>query len=186
MNSIDLPLNDVALSYFLGTFAATLLFVLVAGILLGLKRHVVVFRNFDDVALVFFTKLSFIGLIIAGTMTVGAIGFSILFFLLLVIWLGFMYYIVKRTHSDNGDDVGATVVALITKLFLSWLLIFSIVNIFNPGGSTGRQRSQTRGISALILLVLLPLITALVRDPLSGIYSPRWLKRTMFLRRGIP
>jgi hypothetical protein len=166
-------------STYLGLTVSAFVLVIVLGVVLGLRRHVLVFRNFDDVALIFFSQL-FLGFTVFSLLSLAlGTGMRILSYTLLGVSVGLFLYMIYRTFDDNDREIAPTAVALLTKLVFSWLIILSIGNVLNPGGQTAAQRRNQRGSGFIRLFVLVPLIMALVVDPMTGVYSPRWLKSTV-------
>lgn len=147
--------------------------VTVIGCTLGIKERAVIFRNYDDLGLVFLAVaplfIGFISLIqwILIPAMVASTG--------LVVWLTW------RTWQDNGS-IWKVLVALPTKLVLSVLFIAFVWDLLSPSGKTQLARAKQRGASAVVLAVITPLIYRLVKDK-TGVLVPRdVLKNT---RRGL-
>ena len=147
--------------------------VTVIGCTLGIKERAVIFRNYDDLGLVFLAVaplfIGFITLIqwILIPAMVASTG--------LVVWLTW------RTWQDNGS-VWKVLVALPTKLVLSVLFIAFVWDLLSPSGKTQLARAKQRGTAAVVLAVITPLIYRLVKVK-TGVLVPRdVLKNT---RRGL-
>ena len=166
-------------STYLGFIVSAFVLVIVLGVVLGVRRHVLVFRNFDDVALIFFSQLFLAFTVFPLLFLALGTGMRILCYTLLAVSLGIFLYMMYRTFDDNDREIAPTAVALLTKLVFSWLIILSIGNVLNPGGQNATQKSNQRGTGFVRLFILVPLIMALVVDPMAGVYSPRWLKSTV-------
>lgn len=133
------------------------------GIFLGLTHRAVVFRNYDDLALVFGCGVSII-------LAVSFADTRILFALAVLLSLGLSILIAFRTWQDNG--LLLLPVVLFTKLPLSILWITQVIQAVNPTGKTYMQRARNRGGALLILAVLTPLLARLIRDH-EGFLSDR-------------
>lgn len=136
------------------------------GVFLGLTQRAVVFRNYDDLALVFGCSVSIV-LAVSFTDT------RILFALTVLLSLGLFLAVTVRTWQDNG--LLLLPVVLFTKLPLSILWITQVIQAVNPTGKTYMERSRNRGSALLILAILTPLLARLIRDH-EGFLSER--KRT--------
>jgi hypothetical protein len=145
----------------------------VIGCTLGLKERAVIFRNYDDLGLVFLAVVPlFIGFIsLIQWILIPAMVASIA----LVTWLTW------RTWQDNGC-VWKVLVVLPTKLVLSVLFIAFVWDLLSPSGKTQLARAKTRGIAVAILAVITPLIYRLVKDK-TGVLVPRDVLRNT--RRGL-
>jgi hypothetical protein len=147
--------------------------VTVIGCTLGLTGRAIIFRNYDDLGLVFLAVvpllIGFISLI--QWILIPAIVASIA----LVSWLTW------RTWQDNGS-VWQVLVVMPTKLVLSVLFIAFVWDLLSPSGRTQLARAKTRGIAVAILAVITPLIYRLVKDK-TGVLAPRDVLRNT--RRGL-
>lgn len=147
--------------------------VAVIGCTLGLSERAIIFRNYDDLGLVFLAVAPlFIGFItLIKWILIPAIVASIA----LSIWLAW------RTWQDNRS-VWKLLVVLPTKLVFSVLFIAFVWDLLSPSGNTQLTRTKQRGVAAAILAVITPLIYRLVKEKV-GIIVPRdALKNT---RRGL-
>ena len=147
--------------------------VTVIGCTLGLRERAVIFRNYDDLGLVFLAVVPlFIGFIsLIPWILIPAMVASIA----LVTWLTW------RTWQDNGS-VWKVLVVLPTKLVLSVLFIAFVWDLLSPSGKTQLARAKTRGVAVAILAVITPLIYRLVKDK-TGVLVPRDVLRNT--RRGL-
>lgn len=152
---------------------AVVLAVTIMGCVLGLKERMVIFRNYDDLGLVF---------LVVAPLCIGFIT-QIPWILIpaIVIGAGLCVWLTWRTWQDNGS-VWKVLIALPTKLVLSVLFIAFVWELLSPSGKTQMARAKQRGTAAAILAVITPVIYRLVRDKV-GVWVPRdVLKNT---RRGL-
>jgi hypothetical protein len=152
---------------------ASVLMICIIGCTLGVKEKIVIFRNYDDLGLVFLAVVPlFIGFITAiGWILIP----SALASATICLWL------LVRTWQDNGS-VWKVIIALPTKLALSILFIAFVWDLLAPSGKTQSARAAQRGISAAILAVITPVLYYLVKEK-TGVLTPRHvLKNT---RRGL-
>jgi len=143
----------------------------IIGAVLGAKKTITVFRNFNDLAIVFLLGawpmfmsrlLLFIG--------PSQIQKNIALIFLVVVEAAIFCWIVYRTYQDNGR-FWMTLLAIITKSTLSFLFLFNLISLFAPTGKTAAQRAQARQSALFWLIGLTPLIYALVRDK-EGLLNP--------------
>ena len=147
--------------------------VTVIGCTLGLRERAVIFRNYDDLGLVFLAVAPlFIGFItLIQWILIPA----------LVASIGLVTWLTWRTWQDNGS-VWKVLIALPTKLVLSVLFIAFVWDLLSPSGKTQLTRSKQRGTAAAVLAVITPLIYRLVKDK-TGVLVPRDVLRNT--RRGL-
>lgn len=132
------------------------LIMLSMGIALGLRGRVVVFRDAADFGWV----------LAVAALLLGALVFSNSR-LLLPIFLGSagvaLLGLSLRTAVDNPSP-WRFVIALVTKLTLSVLLIGALKDMLNPAGESAGERERKRQSGMLWLVVLVPLVWRLTRD----------------------
>lgn len=144
--------------------------IVILGVVLGIKQKITVFRNYNDLGLVFLMGLAPIVLIYLFSFVqtdqqdIGKI-FIIAIEAVLFLW------ILIRTLQDNRNPV-KTVIALISKLSLSILFIINFLNFIAPEGKTMAKRASVRHVALAFLLVLAPLVFALVKNK-EGIFNPQ-------------
>jgi hypothetical protein len=80
-------------------------------------------------------------------------------------------WIVIRTFQDNNSLV-LTLVALVTKISLSFLFIINFLNFVAPRGETMARRASVRHIALTFLLIVTPMVFTLVKKP-EGLFNPR-------------
>lgn len=145
--------------------------VVLVGIVLGFTEKVIIFRNYNDLGLVFLAGVS---LIIGPLMMVLTRGESLSIIIvglsLIALAGGLLIYLIVRTFVDNRSIV-LSILALVTKLTLSVLFLFNVVSLLSPSGKTQAQRAKSRGSALLWLIFLTPLIIRLVRDK-EGVFCP--------------
>jgi hypothetical protein len=143
----DNTTNELVIVAFLG--------MIVVGIFLGLSGRAVVFRDYDDLALVFACGVcTIVGLCISDARFISLS--------LLLLGLGLALATIARTGRDNGFLL--LPIILVTKIALSVLWIFYVIQAVNPGGKTTLERSRQRGAALLVLAILTPLVARLVRN----------------------
>lgn len=139
----------------------------------GWRQSIVVFRNFDDLAMVFFLGLD----AIAAFYLVAGLGsdYKWLVGALLILALGAFLWLfmtlVRRTWTDN-PSAGWFLIALVTKLSLAILFLLNLVELVTPSGKTQVQRSRNRAAAIGVLMIITPIVYRLVRDK-QGIWAPR-------------
>ena len=142
----------------------------ILGVILSFKKRITIFRDYNDLGLVFLMGLVPIVLIYLFSLArenqqhIGTI-FIIIFEAALFIW------ILIRTVQDNRNPI-KTVIALITKLSLSVLFIINFLNFVAPEGKTMAKRASVRHIALAFFVVLAPLIFGLVKNK-EGIFNPQ-------------
>jgi MFS-type transporter involved in bile tolerance (Atg22 family) len=160
-----------------------LLLIVILGVVLGYKEKITVFRNYNDLGLVFLLGLwpivaSKFGMLLGGLLKTQtqenvALVFTVLSEIALALW------IITRTYIDN-DSVWKTALSLITKITLSFLFVFNVLEFITPSGKTSAKRAQARRSALTWLLILTPVVYALVRNK-EGFFNPK----SILERRGI-
>jgi cbb3-type cytochrome oxidase subunit 3 len=160
-----MPLTEIGLT--------SVLMICIIGCTLGVKEKIVIFRNYDDLGLVFLAVVPlFIGFITAiGWILIP----SVLSSSTICLWL------LVRTWQDNGS-VWKVIIALPTKLALSILFIAFVWDLLAPSGKTQSARAAQRGLAAAILAVLTPVIYCLVKEK-TGVLAPKQIFNNT--RRGL-
>lgn len=153
----------------------TIIVAIIIGVALGLKNIIVVYRDYDDMAISFLLVLAPIILIFllsfAGNMSAASVYFIAIVEICILIWL------FARTLSDNSNKIVFTLIAIVTKIALSVLFVVNLLQLVDPSGKTRKQRASSRGIAFTILLVVSPLIFSLVRNKVGIINPARTLAR---------
>lgn len=153
-----------------------LLITIILGVILGIKKKITVFRDYNDLGLIFLLVIfPVVFLSLAGFFNGG----KILRWTFIVIESGLMLWIIGRTFKDNANPL-FFIVAFLTKIPLSLLFVFNLMSVLNPPGKTARDRSNARGNALIWLLFLTPLIAALVRNK-NGFFNPQ----EILVRRGV-
>lgn len=150
--------------------------ILLLGIVLGCgsRRKIVVFSNYDDLGLTFLAPVSafviaYLFMLCGGTQNVGAAVGGVVGFAVLVM-------VTVNTYLANGRRFPHTLLAIVTKLPLSVIWVFGLIQVVNPSGNTQRQRRSSRQTGLLVLLVVTPIIGLLVADKTGSLFNPRsWL-----------
>lgn len=164
----DKSTHDDYWGYILIGWAAIVLL----GAILGWNQKIVVFRNYNDLGMVFASGVSiYAAIIVAITFASESKSMQALSFFLIAIAVFLLIYLIARTFIDNKSFfLGA--LALVTKITLSGLFLFNLISLLSPSGKTQRQRSKDRSNALLWLIFLTPVIYHLVRDK-EGIFCPR-------------
>lgn len=142
---------------------ALALVAVVLGSILGIQKKITVYRNYDDIAIIFFAVVPlFIGMIsLISWIVIPAAIASIC----LLLWITF------RTWQDNCS-VWKFLLALITKLALSILFIGYFWDLISPSGNTQVGRAKSKASAVAVLLLITPLLYKLVRDK-TGMWVPK-------------
>jgi hypothetical protein len=175
-----------AVGNFLAVLLVVWLGVVIVGIVCGFNCAIVVYRNFDDLAIVFFIGVL---LFVGGLTGFYFSGFKDSFATPLL-WgltiLGTMIlfgWTIARTWRDQQPaSVWRFALALITKMSLGILFVNNLVTLISPSGKTFGARSQARGSALLFLAVLTPIVMRLVRDH-EGVWAPHNLLNVYRRRR---
>ncbi len=149
-------------------FKLALLFVfllflpLVIGIILGIQKKIIVYRDYSDLAKTFslFLVPVLVLLLFFGsedknaysTLLVIAIG---VYFILMLFW------IIKSTYIDNKKNIYHTFLSLYVKLPLSFIFINYLITLFSkekPGQRTMQEIVKDKITAAAILLFVLQLV----------------------------
>ena len=144
--------------------------IVLLGVVLGVKRRITVFRNYNDLGLAFLATLlpvalAYIFSLVTGTLDKLAVYSVIGVEALLLGW------ILIRTFQDNGNPV-VTLVAFVTKLSLSFIFIINFLNFIAPQGETMAKRASVRHLALMFLLIVTPIVFTLVKKP-EGLFNPR-------------
>jgi hypothetical protein len=138
--------------------------IVICGIVAGWNQKIVVFRNYDDLAMMFFMLA--VPLLTVWMGRYGGI-FAIVFFISLLLWAS-----IRTWRDQSPRSIGAFALALITKLSLGILFVNSLWTVISPGGKTQLARARARASALGMLAILTPIVMRLVRDH-EGIWSPR-------------
>lgn len=134
--------------------------ILLLGVILGFTKTIIVYRDYADLTKVFMLVLAPIALFyLLGNKIEEPILNKIFIAVegLLLLW------IMVSTFMDNRN-IFKTLLAFITKIPLAVIFAIYLVNLISPGGKTRNQRKQGRGIAAIVLLFLGPILYGLVRN----------------------
>ena len=134
--------------------------ILLIGIILGFTKTITVYRDFADLTKVFMLILAPVGLFyLLGDKIESKVLRNILIGIegLLLVW------IIVTTYLDNRN-IFKTLLAIITKIPLGVIFAIYLIDLISPGGSKRGQRRQSRGIAAIILLFLGPILFGLVKN----------------------
>lgn len=145
------------------------LLIVITGVVLGFKQKITVFRDYNDLGLVFLIALSPVVLFYLFSI-IGGEQQRVLGWFIIIVETVLFLWIVIRTFKDNPNVLGA-LVALITKISLSILFIFSFLNFVAPQGKTAAQRAKSRYSALAILLIVAPVVFKLVKNK-KGFFNP--------------
>ena len=110
------------------------------GAILGWNQKIVVFRNYNDLGMVFASGVSlYAAIIIAITFASESKSMQALSLFLIVIAVFLLIYLIARTFIDNKSLFLGSL-ALVTKITLSGLFLFNLISLLSPSGKTQRQR----------------------------------------------
>jgi len=143
--------------------------IVIIGVLLGIKDVIVVFRNYNDLALVFATGIMIVAAVYAAMANENRESLFPAFFVVLAIIL--VVWVIFRTIRDNQNPLWM-IIAFITKITLSVVFLINLINFVTPAGKTTRARAATRRSSFVALLLIAPITFALIKEK-NGIFSPR-------------
>lgn len=160
--------------------------IVIVGIVCGFNGTIIVYRNFDDLAIVFFMgALLFVG----GLAGVYFSGFKDSFATPLLWGLSilgtmtlFGWTIVRTWRDQRPASAWRFALALTTKMSLGILFVNNLVTLLSPSGKTLSARSRARGTALLSLAVLTPIVMRLVRDH-EGVWAPHNLLGSYHRRR---
>ncbi len=174
METMSQTWSDNVLMYAIGVWAL----VVVLGVVLGVKEKITVFRNYNDLAIVFI--LGYIGPVALPYLIGSLVGLVIeikpeyqkttLYALMAAIEIPIIFWFIIRAYKDN-NSVWKTALALVTKTTLAVLFLLNLWSFVSPAGETAAKRAKVRRSALAWLLMLTPLIYALVRDH-EGFFDP--------------
>lgn len=159
--------------------------IVLIGIVAGWQEKIVVFRNYNDLAMMFFMvaapiSIAFIGLATSGKDFQTAFLSFILAGIVLAVFLGWAS--VRTWNDQDPRSIWTFILALITKISLGVLFVDALWSAISPGGKTQVARARARGSALVRLAVLTPLVMRLVRSH-EGIWSPQSMLNTRQRRR---
>lgn len=152
---------------------AVWLAVAIVGVFLGFSQKIVVFRNYNDLAIVFAVGACLLAFVFSLFLVAHHPGWIYASVVVAALCIGLVLWIVARTFVDNPNPF-LLIIAFTTKLTLSVLFLFNLVAFIAPSGKTAAQRASSRRTSLIALILIAPITLALVRDK-NGIFSPRAL-----------
>ncbi len=167
-----------------GLIVVLWILLVIVGSVAGWRQDIVVFRNYDDLALVFFVGFAFVvGMFLAAGLGGGKDTSSpaIVLIATAIGVLGLFGWLLVRTWIDN-PSLWRCPLALLTKLSLAVLFLINLVSLIAPGGKNQYQRSRRRSAALGFLLILSPIVYGLVRDK-TGMWAPRDVLGTYHRRR---
>ena len=143
----------------------TPILIIVLGIILGLNKKIVVYRNYSDIAIVCLTVLvpisGFFVLLKMGVTEEGVDYFKTPFLVFEAIMLLIILY---RTFMDNHNPFKA-LLAFVTKVPLGVFFIYNFIEF------TTTRRGQKQQGPLVFLMVLTPIIIGLVKNK-EGLFAP--------------
>ena len=178
--------TDAPVGNFLAILLVVWIVVVIGGVVAGFKGAIVVYRNFDDLAIVFFMGVVLVVGGLAGFYFMGfknSIATPLLWGLSGLGTMGLFGWTVARTWRDQQpESVWRFVLAMITKMSLGILFVNNLVTLISPSGKTWGARSQARNAALLFLAVLTPVVLRLVRNH-EGVWAPHNLLSAYRRRR---
>ncbi len=130
--------------------------------MLGLKGIVTIYRNFSDVGTNFAGALIPIVAVASSSLFHGLVQ-DIFVFLIVIVEIVIYSYIIVQTYIDNRSIL-KTLIALITKIPISILYIFNLLQLSSPSGRGGGERQSNRMRALGFLLILSLLVYGLVKE----------------------
>jgi len=156
--------------------------VVVVGVGMGLKEKAIIYRDYNDLFIVFLTSLTpvvFFYLGAAASSSEKKSENEFVLYLFLAVMAGLLIWIFGRTWKDNGNFFLA-LLAFFTKVPMAVIFIFSLIAFITPTGKTASDRASMRRTGLVVVLLVAPLVLALVKDQ-NGVFN---LKKVL-TRRGI-
>ena len=139
--------------------------IVILGIALGFTHRIVVYRDFDDLGLLFLMPVTLIFGWILGNVVSGPLVQNLASFLIIAIELGLFAYVTWRTCQDNSSW-WEILVALVTKISLGFLFALHLFTFINS-----KRGSQGRRSDLFWILVLTPIVYGLVKNKV-GFWAP--------------
>lgn len=130
-----------------------------AGVICGLKNKITVFRNYDDLWLAFLVVCAPFVFLFVNSISES----QIIFYTCWLLEILLIVYIVQRTFVDNNRHIGATALAIYTKLPLCGFFILQFISYLNDFSKPLYKRSHSV-VTLISLILLLPLINRLVKN----------------------
>jgi hypothetical protein len=143
--------------------------VVVIGVIMGFKQKIIIFRDYNDLGLVFLLGLVPVVLMLLFQVVAKDNQKIGLIFIVVVESVLFLW-ILCRTIQDNKNPIGF-LFALVTKISLSVLFIINLLDFVTPSGKTSSHRASLRRKGFAFLLILSPIVFALVKNK-EGIFNP--------------
>lgn len=136
----------------------------------GKDRKIIVYSDYDDLGLTFLVPASFV--LIVYIFTLFGLNQIIAMIIGVIVSVFIALKVVINTYEDNNQDLGKSLLALITKLPLAIIWILNIVSVLDPGGQTATQRRKNRATALVILTFLTPIVTGLVVNKSGSYINP--------------
>lgn len=147
-------------------------FIVLLGVILGWNEKIVVYRNYNDLAIVFASGVcTYCAFLVGFSFASTSSGMAVLSASLVLVSISLIIYLTVRTFLDNRSLIW-TLIALVTKLTLSILFLFNLLSLLSPSGKTQRERSRDRSSALVWLVVITPVVCRLVRQPV-GVFCPK-------------
>jgi len=135
-----------------------LLLPLIIGIICGWQEKIVVFRDYNDLFMVFITIILPIPLFFLYSLAASKIMLAVCIFIEIFL----IIEVICRTYQNNQGVIIYTFLSLYTKIPLSVLFIFSLLKLLEHFSKPESKRNE--GFSFIPLLILTPLILNLVKN----------------------
>jgi hypothetical protein len=130
--------------------------IILAGVFLALGKRATIYRSVGDAAFTFLVLvLLLVGLLYVKTEILGPAA-------LVVSAIGVVIIIIS-TFIDNKNPLYG-IIAIVTKITLSFLFVVLMIGALFPGGNTLAEQRADRTQSLGLLSILTPLIYLLIRD----------------------
>lgn len=139
----------------------------------GNNRSIVVFRDYDDLGLTFLIPVSFF--LIAYVLSVLKVDKTLTLFVGGTVSTLIFIKLARDTYIDNENNTAKTVLSLVTKVPLSIIWVFNLIQVLSPSGK-GAQRSKNRSEALVVLTLLTPIIGMLVVSKSGSYFNPKsWI-----------
>jgi len=136
----DAATNDG--STYLVALGFAVLVTTITGAAMGYKGKVVVFSDYNDLAITFLVLIS--PVVIIPTLMIAHAPETLSVMVALTVEVCLLVRTLARTGRDNGGKVLLTTLAFVTKLTLSILFVYNFIRIFLPSGKDVATRSANR------------------------------------------
>lgn len=151
-------------------FLIAIITITLFGIFLGVTEKIVVYRDYNDLGIIFLMGLFPFIISYLFMLNNSNIYQDFLFLLLSIAEGGCLLFVFARTYQDNNNIVQA-LIAFITKIPLSILFIVNLISFIAPTGKNFQERAKKRQSGLVWIMFLSPILFKLVRNK-TGFFNP--------------